>query len=103
MPIKKMNKSDLISNISIKSDLFSEEDIEKSVNSILNLITQSLTNKNRVEVRNFGTFSIRSREARLSRNPKTGTSVLVEAKSHPYFRTSKYLKQSLNKEKEEVV
>ena len=81
MPIKKMNKSDLISNISIKSDLFSEEDIEKSVNSILNLITQSLTNKNRVEVRNFGTFSIRSREARLSRNPKTGTSVLVEAKS----------------------
>jgi integration host factor subunit beta len=92
-----MNKSDLISNISIKSDLFSEEDIEKSVNSILNLITQSLTNKNRVEVRNFGTFSIRSREARLSRNPKTGTSVLVEAKNHPYFRASKNLKQSLNK------
>ena len=90
-----MNKSQLISNISHKSDSFSEDDIEKSVNSILNLITQS--NKDRVEVRNFGTFSIRSREERLSRNPKTGTSVLVEAKSHPYFRASKDLKQSLNK------
>ena len=92
-----MNKSDLVNNISNKSDSFSEDDIEKLVNSILNLITQSLANKDRVEVRNFGTFSIRSREERLSRNPKTRTSVLVEAKSHPYFRASKDLKQSLNK------
>ena len=97
MPIKKMNKSDLINKISNKSDLFSKEDIEKSINSIINLITQSLSSKNRIEVRNFGTFSIRSREERLSRNPKTGTSVLVEAKNHPYFRASKKLKQSLNK------
>ena len=97
MPIKKMNKSDLINKISNKSDSFSKEDIEKSINSILNLITQSLSSKHRVEVRNFGTFSIRSRDERLSRNPKTGTSVLVEAKNHPYFRASKKLKQSLNK------
>ena len=97
MPIKKMNKSDLIEKISNKSNSFSKDDIEKSLNSILNLITQSLANKDRVEVRNFGTFSIRSRGERVSRNPKTGTSVLVEAKSHPYFRASKDLKQSLNK------
>ena len=87
MPIKKMNKS----------DSFTEDDIQKSVNSILELISQSLSKKQRVEIRNFGTFSIRSREERLSRNPKTGTSVLVEAKNHPYFRASKNLKQSLNK------
>ena len=92
-----MNKSDIISNISNKSDSFLEDDIEKSINSILNLITESLTNKHRVEVRNFGTFSVRRREERLSRNPKTGTSVLVQPKSHPYFRASKNLKQSLNK------
>ena len=92
-----MNKSDLISNILNKSNSFSKDDIEQSLNSILNLITQSLANKDRVEVRNFGTFSIRSRKKRLSRNPRTGTSVLVEAKSHPYFRASKNLKQSLNK------
>ena len=96
MPIKKMNKSDLVNNISVKSDLFTEDDIEKLVNSILDLISESLRKNHRVEVRNFGTFSIRSREKRLSRNPKTGTSVLVEAKKHPYFRASKNLKQSLN-------
>ncbi len=92
-----MNKSDLVNNISKKLDLFSEDDIEKSVNSILKIISETLSKNERVEVRNFGTFSTRSREERLSRNPKTGTSVLVEAKNHPYFRASKKLKQSLNK------
>ena len=96
MPIKKMNKSDLVINISNKSDSFSEDDIVKSINSIIDLISKSLVKNHRVEVRNFGTFSIRSRGERLSRNPKTGTSVLVEAKNHPYFRASKNLKQSLN-------
>ena len=91
-----MKKSDLVNNISNKSDSFTEDDIEKLVNSILELISKSLCRKQRVEVRNFGTFSVRPREERLSRNPKTGTSVLVEAKNHPYFRASKNLKQSLN-------
>ena len=91
-----MNKSDLINNLSHKSDSFTEDDIEKSVNIILNLISNSLSNNKRVEVRNFGTFSIRSREQRLSRNPKTGAAVLVEAKQHPYFRASKNLEESLN-------
>ena len=97
MPIKKMNKSDLVNKISNKSDSFTEDDIEKSVNSILELIYKSLSKKQRVEIRNFGTFTLRSREQRLSRIHKTGTSVLVEAKNHPYFRASKNLKQSLNK------
>ena len=92
-----MNKSDLVNNISNNSDSFSEDDIEKSVKSILELISKSLSKNQRVEVRNFGTFSIRSRGERLSRNPKTGTSVLVESKNHPYFRASKNLKQSLKK------
>ena len=92
-----MIKSDLVNSLLSKSDSFSYEDIEKSVKSILDLITHSLANNQRVEVRNFGTFSTRSRDQRLSRNPKTGTSVLVEQKKHPYFRASKNLKQSLNK------
>tara|TARA_B100000212_G_scaffold341131_1_gene323431 strand:+ start:413 stop:691 length:279 start_codon:yes stop_codon:yes gene_type:complete len=92
-----MNRSDLVNSLLSKTDTFSYEDIERSVKSILDLITDSLTNNARVEVRNFGTFSTRSRERRLSRNPKTGNSVLVEQKNHPYFRASKKLKQSLNK------
>ena len=92
-----MNKSDLLKKISEKTDSLNEEDLEQTVNIIFNLISNTLKNGDRVEVRNFGTFSIRSRDQRISRNPKTGTAVLVEAKRHPYFRASKYLKESLNK------
>ena len=97
MLIKAMNKSDLVNSLLSKTDTLSKDDIEKSVNSIVDLISESLTKNRRVEVRNFGTFSTRAREQRLSRNPRTGTSVLVEEKKHPYFRASKNLKQSLNK------
>ena len=90
-----MNKSDLLLKLKAKKDLFSEEDLESSVNSILQFISRTLEEANRVEIRNFGTFSVRKREKRLSRNPKTGTSVLVESKNHPYFRASKNLKESL--------
>ena len=92
-----MNKSDLVNSLSLKTNSFSKEDIEKSVKSILLLLSEALSNDLRVEVRNFGTFSTRERQHRLSRNPTTGTSVLVEEKKHPYFRASKNLKQSLNK------
>ena len=56
-----MNKSDLVNNISNKSDSFLEDDIEKSVKLILELISKSLSKNQRVEIRNFGTFSIRPR------------------------------------------
>tara|TARA_E500000178_G_scaffold251941_1_gene248533 strand:- start:1484 stop:1762 length:279 start_codon:yes stop_codon:yes gene_type:complete len=92
-----MNKSDLLKKISEKTDSLNEEDLEQTVNIILNLISNTLNNGDRVEIRNFGTFSIRSRDQRISRNPQTGTAVLVEAKRHPYFRASKYLRESLNK------
>ena len=91
-----MNKSDLLENLKSKNDSFSEEDVESSINLILQFISSTLVKANRVEIRNFGTFSARKREKRLSRNPKTGTSVLVESKNHPYFRASKNLKESLN-------
>tara|TARA_X000001036_G_C20178125_1_gene602323 strand:+ start:180 stop:458 length:279 start_codon:yes stop_codon:yes gene_type:complete len=90
-----MNKSDLLIKLKTKKDLFSEEDLESSVNLIIKFISRTLEEAKRVEIRNFGTFSVRKREKRLSRNPKTGTSVLVEPKNHPYFRASKNLKESL--------
>ena len=92
-----MNKSQIIDNLSSKRGLFSDDDIEKSINIIIKLLSESLAKGDRVEIRNFGTFSTRKRQRRVSRNPKTGTSVLVEAKNHPYFRASKHLKESLNK------
>jgi len=92
-----MNKSDLVNNLLLQNNSLSKDDIEKSVHSIIGLISESLTKNLRVEVRNFGTFSTRTRDKRLSRNPRTGTSVLVQEKKHPYFRASKNLKHSLNK------
>ena len=92
-----MNKSDLVKNLFKKKDSFTEDDLEKSTNTILKFLSDTLFKGDRIENRNFGTFSTRKREKRISRNPKTGTSVLVEEKSHPYFRASKNLKNSLNK------
>ena len=83
--------------MSENADSLDVEDLEQTVKTILNLITNYLDKGDRVEIRNFGTFSVRSRDQRISRNPKTGTSVLVEPKNHPYFRASKYLRESLNK------
>ena len=91
-----MNKSDLLEKLKLKRVSFSEEDLNNSIHLILQFIASTLGKANRVEIRNFGTFSARKREKRLSRNPKTGTSVLVESKNHPYFRASKNLKESLN-------
>tara|TARA_Y100000816_G_C25868331_1_gene453246 strand:+ start:255 stop:533 length:279 start_codon:yes stop_codon:yes gene_type:complete len=92
-----MNKSDLVKRLSNNTSSLDENDLQQSVNTILNIISNSLSDSNRVEIRNFGTFSSRLRKSRISRNPKTGTSVLVEAKNYPYFRAAKYLKESLNK------
>jgi integration host factor subunit beta len=92
-----MNKSALLDRLKKRADSIVEEDLDNSVNLILEYISHTLLHGDRIEVRNFGTFSIRKRGKRISRNPKTGTSVLVEAKHHPYFRASKKLKESLNK------
>ena len=92
-----MNKSDLLRKLKEKRDTFPEEDLASSINLILHFISRTLQEASRVEIRNFGTFSVRKRAKRLSRNPKTGTAVYVESKNHPYFRASKNLKESLNK------
>ena len=92
-----MNKSQIIENLTAKTDSFDNDDIKKSTHTIIKFLSDSLANANRVEIRNFGTFSTRNLQRRISRNPKTGTSILVEAKMYPYFRASKYLKESLNK------
>ena len=92
-----MNKSQIINNLSSRAELLSDDDIEKSIHMIIELLSDSLARADRVEIRNFGTFSTRKSQRRISRNPKTGTSVLVESKNHPYFRASKFLRESLNK------
>ena len=91
-----MNKSDLIKNISFKIGSLKKTDTEEAVKHLINVISASLLEKNRVEIRGFGTFSPRHRSIRLARNPKTGTSITVGSKFYTYFRPSKLLKQQVN-------
>ena len=90
-----MNKSDLIDKITEKSTHLTKKDIEDSISEILDYTSNSLSEGNRIEVRGFGTFSVRKRNTRMARNPKTGSAVKVNSKYHPYFRAAKYLKSGL--------
>ena len=92
----KMNKSDLFIKISRKHAHFKRVDIEEASNQLTGFISNALSRNNRIEIRGFGTFSTRKRGARLARNPKTGSSIVVNSKFHPYFRASKLLRQLVN-------
>ena len=91
-----MNKSEIIENLYKNNKFHLREDIEDSVSLILESLTKALSNGDRVELRGFGTFSTRQRNKRISRNPKTGKSISIQEKFHPYFRASKDLKKIIN-------
>lgn len=87
-----MTKSELMEKLSAKQPTLPAKEIENMVKDILEFISQSLENGDRVEVRGFGSFSLHHRQPRLGRNPKTGDSVNLLAKSVPYFKAGKELK-----------
>ena len=91
-----MNKSNLVDNVSKKLDDLKRNDIEEAINLLILVISKTLSEKNRIEIRGFGSFSCRHWSARSARNPKTGTSISVNSKIHPYFRSSKSLRQQVN-------
>ena len=91
-----MNRSQLIANLIEKNKFLSKSDVEETVSLILVNISNALANGGRVELRGFGSFSTRKRNKRISRNPKTGKSISVQEKNHPYFRASKRLKETIN-------
>lgn len=74
-------------------------DVERIINTVLNEVIKALSEGDRVELRGFGAFSVKERDARVGRNPRTGSSVSVEAKRVPFFKTGKELRQRLNQER----
>lgn len=74
----------------------SQRDVERIVNTIFEEITEALASGNRVELRGFGAFSVKKRDARVGRNPRTGEAVEVEEKHVPFFKTGKLLRDRLN-------
>ena len=91
-----LNKSDLIIKIMNLNSQINQKEIEKSVNTFFDTITISLTNSKKVELRGFGSFGVKKREARLARNPKTGSTVAVSAKKISFFKMGKGMKEQLN-------
>ena len=91
-----MNKSNLVIKISRKLAHFKRADVEEATDQLTGFISNTLSRNDRVEIRGFGTFSTRKRGARLARNPKTGSSIAVNSKFHPYFSASILLRQLVN-------
>ena len=91
-----MIKSELIYKIGEKMRMLSETEVENSINGILEQIVHNLTTGKRVEVRGFGSFSLRHRKPRGARNPKTGASVQTISKYTPYFRAGKAFRERVN-------
>jgi integration host factor subunit beta len=93
-----MIKSELVQRIADKNPHLYHRDVENIVNAILGEITNALSRGDRVELRGFGAFSVKRRDARVGRNPRTGEHVSVEQKSVPFFKTGKEMRERLNTE-----
>jgi integration host factor subunit beta len=93
-----MIKSELIAALAKENPHLTQRDIERVVGVILERMIQALESGGRVELRGFGAFSVRPRDARAGRNPRTGESVRVRAKNVPFFKAGKELRARLNSE-----
>lgn len=91
-----MTKSELIQRLAEHNPHLTLKEVEKIVNTIFEKITETLRQGGRVELRGFGAFSVKHRDARKGRNPRTGETVFVEAKKMPFFKTGKALRERLN-------
>ncbi|MCB1783029.1 MAG: integration host factor subunit beta [Alphaproteobacteria bacterium] len=91
-----MTRSELIQRLAEMNPHLYLRDVEKIVETVFDEISAALARGDRVELRGFGAFSVKHREARSGRNPRTGETVSVEAKRLPFFKTGKALREKLN-------
>ena len=91
-----MIKSELVDQIAAQNPHLYHRDVERIVNAVLDEIVHAMGQGDRVELRGFGAFSVKHRDARVGRNPRTGDSVSVGEKHIPFFRTGKQLRDRLN-------
>lgn len=91
-----MTKSELIEKMASKYAHLPAKQVEAAVREILDMMSQTLVDKDRIEIRGFGSFSLHYKAPRIGRNPKTGESVNVGAKYSPHFKPGKELKERVN-------
>src|ERR1043165_424330 len=92
-----MTKADLVEEVAKVTEL-TRKDSEVIVDTLFESVIKALKTGDKLEVRGFGSFRVRQRNARVGRNPKTGEKVEVPAKRVPYFKPSKELKDLINDE-----
>ena len=90
-----VTKPKLVARLAKKRPHLSHGDLDRIVTTILDEISAAMVRGDRVELRGFGTFGVKRRDARQGRNPRTGAEVSVEAKAMPYFKTGKQLRDRL--------
>lgn len=93
-----MIKSELIAKLAEENPHLFQRDVERVVSTIFDSITDALSEGDRVELRGFGAFSVKERDSRIGRNPRTGEAVEVPRKFVPFFKTGKELRERLNKD-----
>ena len=91
-----MIRSELIQTLAEEHPHLYQRDVERIVNPFFEEIIDALAQGERVELRGFGAFSVKRRDARVGRNPRTGETVDVEEKCVPFFKTGKLLRDRLN-------
>jgi integration host factor subunit beta len=91
-----MTKSELIEELTATNDIINKREAEAIINTIFDGIGQALAGGDRVEIRGFGSFTVRQRDAREARNPKSGEVVRIPSKKTPFFKTGKELRERVN-------
>ena len=91
-----MIRSELVQKLCQDFPDLTQREVESVVSAVFDSITDQLAHGGRVELRGFGAFSTRKRDARQGRNPRTGESVQVDAKRVPYFKPGKEMRERLN-------
>lgn len=91
-----MTKSELIEQLSEEHEILNKRDAETIINLIFGGMSDALAQGNRVEIRGFGSFSVREREAREARNPKSGELVKIASRKTPFFKTGKELRERVD-------
>ena len=91
-----MTKSELILKITRKNAFLYQKDVYKIIDIFFDTVTKALKNGDRVELRGFGSFTTKLRNARIGRNPKTGDPVAIPKKKMPFFKMGKSMKERIN-------
>ena len=92
-----MIRSELLQALAKQNPELRTEDVERAVDTFFDEIAERLADGGRVELRGFGAFSVKARQARVGRNPRTGQHVEVDDKVVPFFKTGKEMRERLNK------